>query len=315
MHGTLTLPTVSVVICTYTDRRWEVLAAAINSVLAQDPPPSQLIVVVDHNEQLSSRIKRAFPDLVVVANGEPQGLSGARNTGIAQAGGEIVVFLDDDAVPTDRWLAALTSVYADENVIGSGGTATPRWEGQRPPWMPDEFLWTVGCSYRGLPSDKRAIRNPIGANMAFRRYVFEAIGGFRDGVGRVGKTPLGCEETEFSIRVLSALPASAIIHIPQAEVTHLVTEDRARWRYFRRRCWAEGLSKAIVTASVGNGPGLASERSYTTRTLPRGILRGLADAQRGDFAGLQRAGAILAGLIITTAAFARGCLARRLTGK
>jgi glycosyltransferase involved in cell wall biosynthesis len=303
-------PSVSVMICTYTDRRWEVMVDAIDSVLAQDQPPSQLIVVVDHNEHLRKRVERAFPHVLVVGSVEQQGLSGARNTGIAYATGEVVVFLDDDAVPVDGWLAAMTSVYADESVIGTGGIATPRWEGRRPPWVPDEFLWTVGCSYRGLPNDQRAIRNPIGANMAFRRCAFEAVGGFRDGIGRVGKTPLGCEETEFSIRVLAAFPGSVIIHVPKAEVAHLVTYDRARWRYFRRRCWAEGLSKAIVTASVGHSPGLASERVYATRTLPRGVLRGLADALRGDLAGVQRTVAIFAGLIITTAGFARGLAAR-----
>jgi glycosyltransferase involved in cell wall biosynthesis len=304
-------PTVSVVICTYTDRRWNVMVDAIHAVLGQDPPPSQLMVVVDHHEQLRQRLENAFPNVVVVSNSEPQGLSGARNTGIAHATGDIIAFLDDDAIPNDGWLAALVAAYVDEKVIGTGGIAAPRWEDRRPPWLPEEFLWTVGCSYRGLPTCRRPVRNPIGANMAFRRCVFDAVGTFSDGIGRVRKAPLGCEETEFSIRALEAFPDSLIIYIPEAVVAHSVPPDRARWRYFSRRCWAEGLSKALVTASVGNGRGLGSERTYATRTLPLGIIAALADAARGDFTGVLRASAIFAGLAITTAGFARGLLTRR----
>jgi len=287
------------------------MAAAIDAALAQDPPPLQFVVVVDHNDQLRKRLERAFPELLVVSNVEQQGLSGARNTGIAHATGEVVVFLDDDAVPLDGWLAAMTSAYADESVIGTGGIASPVWEDHRPSWMPDEFLWTVGCSYRGLPTDQRPIRNPIGATMSFRRSAFDSAGRFSDGIGRVGKTPLGCEETEFSIRVRAAFPGSTIIHVPEAEVAHLVTPDRAQRSYFRRRCWAEGLSKALVTESVGNNHGLASERTYAIRTLPLGILRGLGDALRGEPAGMKRAITILVGLAVTTAGFARGLVARR----
>ncbi|HWI75323.1 MAG TPA: hypothetical protein VNT55_25405, partial [Baekduia sp.] len=154
-------------------------------------------------------------------------------------------------------------------------------------------------------------RNPIGANMAFRRAACADAGGFSHGIGRVGKTPLGCEETELSIRVRAAHHGATILQVPGAAVDHLVTAERVEWEYFRRRCWAEGLSKALVTDSVGHDQGLASERTYATRTLPLGVLRGIRDALRGDLSGLRRAGAIVAGLGITTAGFVRGTIARR----
>ena len=89
-------------------------------------------------------------------------------------------------------------------------------------------------------------------------------------------------------------------------IWHLVPADRSRFSYFRARCYAEGLSKALVTASVGAGDGLSSERRYTTRTLPSGVAAGLADAFRGDVSGLTRAGAITAGLTATVAGYAAG---------
>lgn len=308
-------PSVSVIICAYTDRRWPVLVDAVGSALTQDPPPLEVVLVIDHNDELLAKARGQFSGdarVVVLANAERQGLSGARNTGVAQARGDVVAFLDDDAVARPGWLESLTAAYAgDAQVVGTGGVALPRWETGKPDWFPEEFLWVVGCSYVGLPTEPAPIRNPIGANMAFRRAACADAGGFSHGIGRVGKTPLGCEETELSIRVRAANDGATILQVPGAAVDHLVTAERVEWEYFRRRCWAEGLSKALVTDSVGHDAGLASERTYATRTLPLGVVRGVRDALRGDLHGLRRAGAIVAGLAITTAGFVRGTVARR----
>jgi glucosyl-dolichyl phosphate glucuronosyltransferase len=305
---------VSVIICAYTDRRWSVLVDAVASALGQDPAPLEVVLVIDHNDELLGRARAELGDrITVIPNAQQQGLSGARNSGVARAAGDVVAFLDDDAVARPGWLASLTEAYASAaHVIGTGGVALPRWETGKPEWFPDEFLWVVGCTYRGLPLEVAPIRNPIGANMAFRRAACEEAGGFSHGIGRVGKTPLGCEETELSIRVRAGNHGATILQVPGAEVDHLVTAERVRWQYFRSRCWAEGLSKALVTDSVGHDAALASERTYATRTLPAGVLRGLRDALRGDLAGLRRAAAIVVGLAITTAGFARGTIARRL---
>jgi glycosyltransferase involved in cell wall biosynthesis len=308
-------PSVSVIICAYTDRRWPVLVDAVASALAQEPAPLEVVLVIDHNDELLAKARAQFlydECVVVVANAQRQGLSGARNTGVAKARGDVVAFLDDDAVARPGWLGSLTEAYAsDARVIGTGGVALPRWETGKPEWFPEEFLWVVGCSYVGLPTVPAPIRNPIGANMAFRRAACAEAGGFSHGIGRVGKTPLGCEETELSIRVRAANDGATILQVPSAAVDHLVTAERVAWEYFRRRCWAEGLSKALVTDSVGHDQGLASERTYATRTLPLGVVRGVRDAVRGDLAGLRRAAAIIAGLTITTAGFVRGTIARR----
>ena len=119
----------------------------------------------------------------MVANTGTRGLSGARNTGVDAASGDIVAFLDDDAAAADGWLAALTAPFADPHVVGTGGGAEPVWTLPRPGWFPDEFGWVVGCSYRGLPVTRAPVRNPIGCNMAFRRAALLEVGGFRDEVG------------------------------------------------------------------------------------------------------------------------------------
>ena len=141
--------------------------------------------------------------------------------------------------------------------------------------------------------------------MAFRREVLERVGGFVEGIGRIGRLPFGCEETEVSIRA-SAATGGTIMHIPDAAVEHRVSADRATWRYYMRRCWSEGVSKALVSRSVGSGPALASERDYVFRALPSGVWRELTRACRGEPAGLARLCAICAGLLITIAGYLFG---------
>jgi GT2 family glycosyltransferase len=305
------------VVCGYTARRLSALKQTISGVLEQARATDELLLVIDHNPELLASVVASLGESAggqtagadgrvrVIANENDRGLSGARNTGVARAQGELVVFLDDDAVPHPGWLAELIQPFEDPAVIGTGGLAVPEWEVDPPAWLPEEFLWVVGCSYRGLPELPVQIRNPIGANMAFRRSVVESAGGFSTGLGRVGRTPLGCEETEFSIRA-TRTSGGRIIQQPTAIVDHLVTADRLRLRYFFHRCWAEGISKAIVSRLAGSDAALASERSYTTRTLPAGVARALREGLSGNPGAFARAAAIIGGLAVTVAGYLRG---------
>lgn len=295
---------ISVVICVYTEERWADIQAAVASVEAQRRPADELILVVDHNPELYRRLLAAYPRHLVVENRHERGLSGGKNTGAEAASGDVVAFLDDDAVADPGWLAALAEGFADPAVVGVGGFTRPLWEtGHRPRWFPEEFDWTVGCTYRGMPTGRAPIRNVMGGNAAFRRKVISEVGGFHSGIGRnvQGRKsrPLGCEETEFCIRLTQRRPGSVLLFEPGAVIGHKVSAQRATFGYFRSRCYAEGLSKALVTGSVGAADGLSSERAYTLRTLPLGVLRGLGQALRGDLAGLGRAAAIVVGLTWT----------------
>jgi hypothetical protein len=188
--------------------------------------------------------------------------------------------------------------------MGVGGLTVPDWQTVRPAWLPEEFYWVVGSSYTGMPEPGTPVRNLLGANMSFRREAFTLVDGFQTGIGRTSdKRPLGCEETEFCIRLAQESPGSLLVMENRALVSHFVPDSRCTFSYFVRRCYAEGISKAQVTARVGSGDGLSSERSYVTRTLPLGVLRGLASLLRGRPSGLGRAAAIVAGLAVTTAGY------------
>ncbi|MGY1856581.1 glycosyltransferase family 2 protein [Modestobacter sp. SYSU DS0290] len=305
--------TLSVVVCAYTLERWPDVTAAVDSLRGQTRRPDQLILVSDHNDELLTRARAAFADVTCLANTGAQGLSGARNTGVQAATGDVVAFLDDDAAADPDWAAQLLDAYRDDDVIGVGGAVVPAWQAPRPRWFPEEFLWVVGCSYAGLPEGRSPIRNPIGANMSFRRSVLTTAGGFDATMGRLGKDAAGCEETEFSIRAARVHPGSRIVLEPASRCRHTVSAERVTRGYFRRRCRAEGRSKALVSRLAGPSSALESERAYVRRTLPRGVLRGLRDVLRGDLGGAERMWMIVEGVALTGAGYltTRLRLARR----
>ena len=301
----MTTRSVSVLICAYTEDRWEQICAAVDSVRAQSLPSAETILVVDYNPELLERASAALPDVTVVANNQAKGLSGARNSGALRAAGDVVAFLDDDAVADEDWLKFLVDRYEDQEIAGAGGLTLPSWQTARPAWLPEEFFWVIGCNYRGMAPSGAPVRNLIGANMSFRRDLFRLVpGGFATGIGRTASgRPLGCEEPEFCIRLRHCAPGARMVIDHRARVWDFVSDSRCTFRYFVSRCFAEGISKAQVAASVGSGDGLAAERAYMRRTLPLGVIRGLVDFCRGDTAGIGRAGAIITGLSATAAGY------------
>ncbi|HEY0739385.1 MAG TPA: glycosyltransferase family 2 protein [Herpetosiphonaceae bacterium] len=302
----------SVILCAYTEARWHDLVAAVASVQRQTLPPHEIIVVVDHNPRLLERARAEWSGVTVIENTGARGLSGARNSGVAAAQGSLIVFLDDDAAAAPDWLERLSACYADPAVVGVGGAILPAWRDRQPGWFPSEFAWVVGCTYRGMPTSRAAVRNLIGCNMSFRRGVFEQIGGFR--IGRVGVLSIGQEndDTEFCIRLSTSQPEAQLIYEPGARVEHNVPAQRATFAYFVQRCYSEGLSKARLGRLVGRERGLSSERDYTLRTLPGGVWHGIVDTfRRRDRGGILRAGAIVVGLGVTTGGYAVGLVGQR----
>jgi glucosyl-dolichyl phosphate glucuronosyltransferase len=306
-------PPISVVICVYTEKRWREILEAVESIRRQSEKSLEIILVVDHNPILRDRLANALSDVTVVENKQAQGLSGGRNTGISVARGDVVAFLDDDAVADADWLKYLGDCYEDPAVLAAGGRTLPNWQTRKPNWFPQEFAWTVGASYIGMPLSRAAVRNIMGGNASYRRELFQQVGGFANTIGRsAGKRPMGCEETELCIRIRHCRPDAVLLFETQAVIHHLVPADRCRFSYFTSRCYAEGLSKAAVAASVGADDALSSERSYTAKTLPRGVARNLRAAIRGDLWGLGRTAAIVIGLAATVAGYAVGSISLRV---
>lgn len=302
--GMATLP-VSVVVACHTEDRWSSLIRSLDSVLAQRPRPSEVIAAVDHNPALHERIAMRFPTVTAVENDRASGASGARNAGAARVQSRYVAFLDDDAFAQPDWLRRLLDPFTDPLVVGTGGRVDPAWDAPRPRWFPDEFAWVVGASYTGLPQSIAPVRNVWSGNMAVRRDVFEAVGGFREQFGKVGSRSMP-EDTDLCIRMSASVAGGGWVYAPDALVRHSVPAERTTFRFFLERSFWEGRGKVEMSRQLHTERNLQSESHYMRRTIPRGIAQNLfRAASRRESAGALVAGAILAG----TAASAVGAVA------
>ena len=129
-----------------------------------------------------------------------------------------------------------------------GGKALPAWPDRRPDHLVPELDWVVGCTYEGMPVEQADVRNVMGCNMSMRRTVFDVAGTFDESIGRIGRVPLGCDETELCIRLGQTIPGARVVFVPEALVHHRVTEARTTWRYLRvpllRRGAVQGPDRA-----------------------------------------------------------------------
>jgi glycosyltransferase involved in cell wall biosynthesis len=299
------LPTVSIVIAAFSLKRWHYLCEAVASVRAQTIPVLETIVVIDHQQELLARVRRELAGVTVIANGGNQGASATRNTGVAVSRGEVVAFLDDDAVASPRWMEILLRNFADPSVVGVGGRLDPLWATSRPRWFPPEFDWAVGASYPGMPTRAEPVRNVWSNNMAIRRGAFDIAGGFRNDFGKVGSRSRP-EDTDLCLRVTERNGGGIWIYEPMATAGHQVPAERTTLRYFVRRCFNEGWGKAVLASLNGMGQSMSTERRYTRSILPRAVVRGLSEAGRGDPSGCMRSLAITGGFMAAAIGFLIG---------
>src|SRR5439155_17283798 len=143
--------------------------------------------------------------------------------GIRHTRTPLVALLDDDAYAHPGWLAGLVAPFVDPSVIGTGGAIEPEWEARQPFWLPNEFLWTVGGSWTGSRVPEPT-RNVWSASMAVRRDVFDAVGGFRAGFGKLGDRSRP-EDTELCLR-MSRHGGGQWIFVPDAVIGHPVPAER-----------------------------------------------------------------------------------------
>lgn len=283
----------------------------MRSLLAGERVPEEILLVVDQNPALEASVARWLPERVRLLRTERQGNSEARNVGVRAATEDVVAFVDDDARVEPGWLQALMGHFeGSHEAIGAGGAVLPDWGTDRA-WLPDELLWTVGCTYRGHREDPGPLRNPIGCNMAFRRSELLQVGSFATEFGKRGNARVICDDTEVGLRVARILGPGRIQYVPEARVRHFVPATRIGWRALVRRCVTEGLSKARLQRLYPESA-LSAERWYVlnllTKSVPRLLAAGLVKRDRRLVLG---AGAIVVSLAVTGAAFVAGLITAR----
>jgi glycosyltransferase involved in cell wall biosynthesis len=240
----------SLILCTY--NRSGVLSQALESIAASRFPSSLdwEVLVVDNNsrdqtrqvvEEFCSRYPGRFRYLLE----RQQGLSYARNAGIREARGEIIAFTDDDVTVDPDWLYSLTAAFDDGQWSGAGGRIHPQQSFSTPRWLltegPREITGVLVLFDLGHVPGKLE-RPPFGANMAFRKEMFEKYGHFRTDLGHCGDDLIGNEETELCRRLMRS--GESLLYVPSAVVYHPVTAERLTRKYFLQWFFAYGRGNA-----------------------------------------------------------------------
>lgn len=267
-------PEVSVIIPTC--NRSAYLTKCLDALLSlhTDLTTSEIIVVdnnsTDNTRDVVFKFIERHPSLFCYVRETQQGLSYARNRGVAEAKGEIVCFLDDDASPFPEWLNALMKGFLDPAVGCVGGPAVLDYQGQeRPPWLHADLQGLLSgymLPYLEPVSVSKIAEFPFGCNMAFRRTVFKDVGLFRIDLDRSGKQVLAAGDTEMISRVHAA--GWKVMYLPQAQVHHLVAPERLKKEYIYRIGRGLAGSHILLTASPHTSMVLrwfASDLWYATR--------------------------------------------------
>jgi GT2 family glycosyltransferase len=251
------LPLLSVVITSYTLNRLRDIYSLLDSIKKQTYPNIEVIFVVERSRGLYKKVKEyceeiGLPKFKILWNEGVLGASAARNLGIKSAKGEIIAFVDDDAVLFSDWAENMIKAYKNDSIIGVTGPVYPLWEDPSMSWLPEEFHWLVSCT-SWFKADKIVdVRNVWLENASFRREAFEVAGyldtklGPRDGLEgfkkREFKEGIISEEIEFSLRVREKT-GKRIIYDPKVKIWHKARIDRLRWKFIIRWSFWMGTSK------------------------------------------------------------------------
>jgi len=241
--------TASVVICTH--NRADLVGSATIAALGEVRANGGEVVVVDNastdgTPAVLAELTRRNPDALRVVHEPRLGLSVARNRGLEEARADVVVYLDDDAVPRPGWLAALTAPYGDPQVVAVGGRIVLRFAAAPPSWLSSELhpalsAYDLGPSARHVRYGEATY--PFGANISFRTAAARAAGGFSASVGPLGRQQLVHDETDLCYRLEHA--GGTVWYTPDAVVDHYVVPERLSPHWMLRRHWTGGQSAAV----------------------------------------------------------------------
>ena len=238
---------ITVILCTY--NRCASLTKALESIMASKMQSAAEwhVLVVDNNSKDETRdvveqFCRRYPGRLRYLFEPQPGKSFALASGIREAPGDVLVFVDDDVVVEPEWLENLTAPLHDARWAGSGGRILPQWFCAPPSWIPlDERGGLAPLVMFDLGTQPKELDEPpFGTNMAFRKAIVEKYGGFRLDLGPCPGSEIRGEDTEFGRRVLEG--GDSLWYAPAALVYHEVSPNRLQQRYFLRWWFDKGRS-------------------------------------------------------------------------
>jgi GT2 family glycosyltransferase len=245
----------SIVIATY--NRAADLRETLGSLATLHAEDPWEVVVVDNNSSDGTAntvrdLARDFPVPLRYLFEPVPGRSAALNTGIAAATGAIILTTDDDVRVESDWLEQARGALDRLQCGYIGGRVQPIWQGHRPAWLsprPGRHWAVIALLDYGPAPMPLTTRMPLGVNMAFRREVFDIVGGWDTAMGRKAGTLLGQEVREWCIRARQKGVTG--YYAPDLTVQHVIPASRLTKRYFRRWFYWRGISRALLYQQQG----------------------------------------------------------------
>jgi len=243
-EGVPTKPHVTVIITAYDPDFYEHVIEAVESILTGAYECRDVIVVVDGTDELYANLRHTWErdDVTVLLNEENVGAAASRNRAAEHARGSILAFMDDDAVADEYWLEELVRCYTEHSALAAGGKMEPIWLAGEPDFLPEEFYWIIGVTYRGFPDEMKEVRNTFASNLSIRKSIFEELGGFNTDIGPQGESLLQSAETDLCTR-LAAQTNHGVLYNPDARVGHKIFPFRTDPLFLLRRAFWQGVSK------------------------------------------------------------------------
>ena len=260
----MNLPRVSIITTCYTLDRLKDIAELLDSIKAQSYKNTETLIVAERSPELADSIKRyiaekGYSHMQVLYNEGEWGSYPSRNLAIGQAKGDIIAFVDDDALLFPDWVEETVKTYAqDSSVIGVTGPILPLWEEESMSWFPRELYWIFSCTYWDM-AEKTEVRNGYCTNLSFRREAFSSCGLFKSSLGAEGggksdwQQP-AAQETEFCLRAKQGT-GKRIIYDPNTKVQHKVYGYRLTTGFIAKRAYWEGYDKAMLNRWYRPGGG------------------------------------------------------------
>jgi len=247
------------IICTY--NRAKYIGNLLESLAANDLAKSEYeIVLVDNNctdntREICEAFAKAHKDVNFRYVVEPeQGLSAARNKGIKEARGEIIVYVDDDALVDPHYLRTYAEWFAAHpETQACGGPIVPLYETVEPSWMTPytKALLTAWMNYGDKVRKYPKGRYPGGGNAAYRKSVFDKVGLYNTALGRKGGNLMGSEEKDIFDK-MHALGLQ-VLYLPTPVLHHIIPQTKLEPDYFNRLTTQIGISERQRTLAIGKG--------------------------------------------------------------
>jgi glycosyltransferase involved in cell wall biosynthesis len=261
---------VTVAIPTYSRSR--TLRQTLEGIAKQDFPADQFeVVVIDNNSTDDTRdVVAAFSGAVPAPRHvleSRQGLDHARNRGIAEAAGGIVLFADDDILVAPDWIRQMLAPFAADfagDIGAVGGEVIPVFPDGLPPWVAD---WHSPLAFRLDAGPIPPGQSPMGANLAFRKAVFTEVGLFHTELDRAAGSFFSGGDTEMIRRVRAA--GKTVWFAPAAAVRHQMPASRTTLRYAARHAFDSARSRVIDRAERSGGT------AYLLTRLPLNLAKAL----------------------------------------